>query len=61
MHASRKFASLALLFLLTFSGWALLAKKKAPKTDLNVPFTSQAPTGDWSEPWQNACEQRRST
>ncbi len=23
----------------------------------SVPFTSQAPFGDWSEPWQNACEE----
>ncbi len=29
-----------------------------PKTaTLDVPFTSQAPAGDWSEPWQNACEE----
>lgn len=26
-------------------------------TNINVPFTSQAPTGNWSEPWQNACEE----
>lgn len=25
--------------------------------DLNVAFTSQAPAKDWSEPWQNACEE----
>lgn len=24
---------------------------------IDVPFTSQAPSGDWSEPWQNACEE----
>jgi len=28
-----------------------------PQTTINVPFTSQAPQGDWSEPWQNACEE----
>ena len=28
-----------------------------PKANVAVPFTSQAPTGDWSEPWQNACEE----
>ncbi len=28
--------------------------------DLNVPFFSQAPSGDWSEPWQNACEEASS-
>lgn len=26
-------------------------------TNIDVPFTSQAPNGDWSEPWQNACEE----
>lgn len=25
--------------------------------EINVPFTSQAPAGNWSEPWQNACEE----
>lgn len=25
--------------------------------NLAVPFFSQAPRGDWSEPWQNACEE----
>jgi hypothetical protein len=24
---------------------------------LEVPSTSQAPYSDWSEPWQNACEE----
>jgi uncharacterized protein YvpB len=24
---------------------------------LDVPFTSQAPAGNWSEPWKNACEE----
>lgn len=24
---------------------------------IDVPFTSQAPEGNWSEPWQNACEE----
>jgi len=28
-----------------------------PKANVEVPFTSQAPAGDWSEPWQNACEE----
>lgn len=26
-------------------------------TNIDVPFTSQAPTGNWSEPWKNACEE----
>ncbi len=25
--------------------------------NLNVPFTSQAPLADWSQPWQDACEE----
>ncbi len=25
--------------------------------NLDVPFTPQAPQGNWSEPWQNACEE----
>ncbi len=25
--------------------------------DLSVPFTSQAPTGNWAEPWEDACEE----
>ncbi len=28
-----------------------------PTEDLEVPFTSQSPDGNWSEPWQNACEE----
>ncbi len=27
------------------------------KINLNVPFTSQAPTANWDEPFQNACEE----
>lgn len=33
------------------------AKKLPDKKEINVPFTSQAPAGDWSEPWQDACEE----
>lgn len=28
-----------------------------PSANINVPYTSQAPTGNWSEPWKNACEE----
>lgn len=28
-----------------------------PNKDNSVPFTSQAPQGNWQEPWQNACEE----
>jgi len=29
----------------------------ADKINLNVPFSSQAPTSNWDEPFQNACEE----
>jgi len=32
-------------------------KKLPPEKTIDVPFTSQAPNADWSEPWQNACEE----
>jgi hypothetical protein len=28
-----------------------------PQAQIDVPFTSQAPEGNWAEPWQNACEE----
>lgn len=35
----------------------LLFIKPAPDKENDVPFTSQAPEGNWQEPWQNACEE----
>lgn len=32
-------------------------RPNAESVDLNVPFYSQAPSGDWSMPWQEACEE----
>lgn len=33
-------------------------KDKLPKEyNLAIPFTSQAPEADWSQPWQDACEE----
>jgi len=35
-------------------------KLKTPgpiEKEISVPFTSQAPEGNWQEPWQNACEE----
>lgn len=29
----------------------------SPTKNIDVPFTSQAPAGNWSEPWKNACEE----
>ncbi len=53
MHASPPLiVMLASALLLTGCARVLPAQK-----DINVPFTSQAPAGDWSEPWQNACEE----
>ena len=44
-----------LLALCVLPGCALNPAPRSAKID--VPFTSQAPAGDWSEPWQNACEE----
>lgn len=41
-----------LSFIFTGCGVALPSEKV-----IDVPFTAQAPAGDWSEPWQNACEE----
>jgi hypothetical protein len=30
---------------------------RPPAAEIDVPFTSQAPQGDWSQPWQDACEE----
>ena len=40
------------LLILSGCGKDLPAQKQ-----VDVPFTSQAPAGNWSEPWQNACEE----
>ena len=45
-------ALLGLSVFLSGCGAALPSEKT-----IDVPFTSQAPSGDWSEPWQNACEE----
>lgn len=42
-----------LAFALLLGGCGVLP----PATTIDVPFTSQAPAGNWSEPWQNACEE----
>lgn len=45
-----------LVALLVLSSWAW-SKRRPPNANIEVPFTSQAPAGNWSEPWQNACEE----
>jgi hypothetical protein len=48
----------AKLFLIASVGLLLLPGCGLPaKKQIDVPFTSQAPAGDWSEPWQDACEE----
>lgn len=54
---------LGILFLATRNkdkvlGINIGAKSPLPDNkELAVPFTSQAPQGNWQEPWQNACEE----
>lgn len=45
--------SIIILIAITMTGCG----KLPATTNIDVPFTSQAPTGNWSEPWQNACEE----
>ncbi len=47
-------AAAAYCALLLFAGFGC---STPPSASVNVPFTSQAPEGNWSEPWQNACEE----
>ncbi len=51
----KKISSLLFFILITTSlvGCGTLP----PATNIDVPFISQAPTGNWSEPWKNACEE----
>lgn len=39
------------------SSLALTADRLPLEVNLTVPFFSQAPEGDWSQPWQDACEE----
>lgn len=52
MNKTIPLIALSCLFLFSGCGGVLPAK-----TNIDVPFTSQAPAGNWSEPWQNACEE----
>lgn len=61
MHLSKKtiiicssVAVLSLVAVGAYFNWGRIL----PATKENiVPFTSQAPEGNWQEPWQNACEE----
>jgi len=50
----RLFASAAACLLLAGCG---KPTPPPPQANVDVPFTSQAPEGNWAEPWQNACEE----
>ncbi|MCX5726720.1 MAG: C39 family peptidase [Candidatus Saganbacteria bacterium] len=44
--------------LLSFTAFNAFCSSDLPeKVDLPVPFLCQAPFGDWSHPWQDACEE----
>lgn len=49
--------SYSFLFILSAALFSFTALPANAATRLPVPFTSQAPYGDWAEPWQNACEE----
>lgn len=62
MHFSRKIViiicSSAILLGLLIVAAIFKLKPELPLTKkIVVPFTSQAPEGNWQEPWQNACEE----
>jgi len=44
-------------FIFLITGLFLLAEPVLSFTNLTVPFTPQAPQADWSQPWQDACEE----
>ena len=51
----KKIILLLCLLLIFVSGCG--KKPLPPAANIDVPYTSQAPTGNWSEPWKNACEE----
>lgn len=51
---SKKIIIILFFILGLFSGQPALA---APAKKLPVPFTAQAPQANWSQPWQDACEE----
>lgn len=53
--------ALFVLLVLVAAGLIFILGKIMPappaSKEIEVPFTSQAPQGNWHEPWQNACEE----
>lgn len=43
--------------LVTILAFTLREKPLPKEANVDVPFTAQAPVGNWSEPWANACEE----
>jgi hypothetical protein len=61
-----RFTHKSLIFTGFFAGTLLLSggmllnqqnRSLPSQKKIDVPFVSQAPVGDWSEPWKNACEE----
>ncbi|MEK7643935.1 MAG: papain-like cysteine protease family protein [Patescibacteria group bacterium] len=50
-------AIFATIFLLVFAVFAFFKQPRPSQKIIDVPYTSQAPAGNWSEPWRNACEE----
>ena len=42
---------------IVYSIFMFVRRQRPAEQQLEVPFTSQAPAGNWLEPWQNACEE----
>lgn len=57
MHLLIRLIVALLLFSVSVSADTREAVKLPDKVELSVPFLCQAPFADWSEPWQNACEE----
>ena len=60
IRASRTAIMAGLGILIIAAGAAIYyenTKESPTEKNLRVPFTPQAPAGDWREPWKNACEE----
>ena len=45
------------IIILGAAGIIFISKVSFASTIISVPFTSQAPAGDWAQPWQEFCEE----
>ncbi|MFA6423785.1 MAG: C39 family peptidase [Candidatus Magasanikbacteria bacterium] len=53
---TKKYLAIFLFFSLLFSNNIALAQNES-SVILKVPYTSEIPTGSWTKPWNNACEE----